>query len=512
MFVEFSQDIGTWKKGEIHDLPDGVARAFVAGQQARESDAIAHLRASQASEMGRFKAEILDAVKSAVKPAGTTTRTPPSGGGGVNFDAISGGTPASEQDKRRSLTDAMRSVFLVNARGTPPEMAEYGRNRLRLYSDEFTEYHFDPNTGAMEETITRHLADGGLETIKRTGTDSLSGGPTYGFTLKPDYLGTLFKIAREATVFEQGTRKIPVTQGNEAIWPMLDQFKAPTVLNGIPQAAIFAGITLSYLGETTARISSDAATDENRFKVVDLTGMTDFSRDYIVDNYIAMDSEVTRLFGEAIGWIRDWTYIRGDGVAKPQGYFNAKAAITGGPATNKRGTSGHIEFEDIAWMVSHLATMCWQNSRFIANVTTLPDLLAIKNHAGNYVFQPNALVTQAMLASIMGGTKVDEAALTAAPMGTLLGFPVYFSEKVPTLGNTGDLSLVCPYQYGDATRSGVEMGVSDQFYFSTDRIAYRVKMRHYGRSLWRAPYTQADNLTTPASGTQVSPFILLAAF
>ncbi len=509
MFIEFTQDIGSWKTGEIHDLPDGVGRAFVAGTQAKESDAVSHLRASTASEMAKFKADLMETVRSVVTPqAGNQqqSRKPPGTGQGVDYGKVSQGeytgTPGFEADKNRCFTDALRSIFLINARDVDPALQLYARNRMRGYSEEFTEYQFNADSGEFTSTVTRSLANGGLETIKRTGTDSLSGGATYGFTLKPDYIGSLYKIAREQEVFASATRRIPVSQGNEVIWPNLNQFSAPTKINGIPQAAVFGGITMSYVGETTARVSSDGAVQENRFKVDDLTGMTDFSRDYIVDNYIAMDSEIVSQFGAAVAWIEDWVTIRGDGVAKPQGFFNANAAIT-----QIRGTSNHIEYEDIVNMMSKLSAMCWMNARWLTNVTCLPDLVAIKNHAGSYVYQPNALLSQAMRPSVIDGSTADE--MVMRPMGSMIGIPVYFSEKLPILGTTGDLSLVCPYQYGLAERSGLEVGVSDQFYFSTDRIAYRFKKRHYGKSLWPGPYIQADNVATPASGTKVSPFILL---
>ena len=518
VFIEFTEDVGVYSKGDITDaLKDGVARAFIAGGQGREVNAGDYMRASLAAQAkkanedyDRFKAEILETVRTGLKPSGT--RKPPDGGGGVNFGKLATeSTPRAEEDKNRTFSDALRSIALVHCKDAPPVLVEYCRTRLRGYSDEFTEYQVDPETGKIESVQTRQLADGGMETIKRTGTDSLSGGPTYGFTLKPEYIGNLFRIAREATVFEDGCRRMPVSQGNEAIWPALDQFKPPVVVNGIPQAAVFGGIVLSYLGETTARVSSDAATAENRFKIVDMTGMTDFSRDYIVDNYIAMDQEVTRMFGEAIGWIRDWTYLRGDGVAKPQGVVNAASTITSGPNSGGRYHNTSLTSDDLLWMMSRVATMCWQGMRWISNVTNFPTLAILTNKTGTPVFQPNALIDQAMMLSLMRGSKIDEATLVSKPMGVLLGKPLYLTEKLPQNSTTsvGDIILTDPWQYGDATRSGIEMGVSEHFYFSTDRIAYRFKMRHYGKSLWRAPYTQADNIATPGSGTQVSPCVVL---
>ena len=150
----------------------------------------------------------------------------------------------------------------------------------------------------------------------------LGGGATYGFTVKPNYLGDLFRT-REREVFASSCRAIPVVQGSiETKYPALGQYSPPTVVNGLPQPAVFAGITLGIQGAmTSARVESDANDEEIDFKVVDLTGATSYSRDYIVDNFIAMDSIVTAIFGDALAWQEDWVTIRGNALGQPQGFF-----------------------------------------------------------------------------------------------------------------------------------------------------------------------------------------------
>ena len=503
--VEVLADIGdAYKAGQIVELKDDAARSLIAIGQAKESDAGSLLRQSNRADMDKFKADLLGEIRTALKPPGGNGHkpAPPNGGGAIDFNPTGASTPAEEQDKRRCLADAMRCIFLVNAMGVDPQLHDFARRRLRGYSDEFTEYKLNEDTGSMDVTITRALANGGLETIQRTGTDSISGGATYGFTLKPEFLGTLFSFAREQEVFASAAEKIPVAGGNEVRWPALGQYSAPVNKNGVMQSAVFGGITVGYKGEVTQRDASDATGELIDFKIVDLTGFTRYSRDYIVDNYIAMDSIVTRLFAQAIAWVEDWVCIQGDGVGKPQGFFNSPAVLT-----QNRGTASHIEYEDLVGMWAKMFSMCWGGARWIANPTTIPELAAIKNHAGNYVYNPNALVVQSQAQSIRDGSTASRE--MTAPRGMLLGWPIYFSEKVPALGTKGDLSLVCPDQYGLAERAGLEVGVSEHFYFDTDRIAYRFKKRHDGRSLWRAPYIQADNTTTPGSGTKVSPFVVL---
>jgi HK97 family phage major capsid protein len=282
----------------------------------------------------------------------------------------------------------------------------------------------------------------------------------------------------------------------------LGQYSPPTFVNGLPQAAVFAGVTLGYKGEISPRVNSDAKTEEIDFKIVDLTGATTYSRDYIVDNFIAMDSIVTGIFGEAMAWQEDWVTMRGNADGQPQGFFNSPALI---PVT--RFNANKISSDDLAAMVAQLAGQCERSARWIAHRSTIPQLFILNNKSNVPVFQPNALVMQADPLSIMATGSSDK--VTFQSSGTLLGYPIFFTEKVPQLGTPGDLNLVCPDQFGLAERAGLEIGLSEHFLYSTDQIYYRFKKRHDARSLWRAPYQDASAVTTGGSPWMVSPFIQL---
>lgn len=512
MLVQFTQDVSTaWAKDTCHDLHADVARGFISAGQAVESNLGAFVEASRKADFAKFKGEMLDEFRTlaAAKPApkGPPAIKTTADGRGIEVPEGARIEGAPEARKKDSFTDALRCIFVTQSRGAPQELVDYCQNKLRnVYAEEAVEYRVDQSTGQLDVVRTRTLENGGMETITRTGTDSLSGGATYGFTLKPTYLDTLFEIAMEQGVFAPATTGLQIQQGLELKWPALGQYNAPTTVNGIPMAAVFGGITFAYKGEITPRVASDAIAEMINFKAVDLTAFTTYSRDYIVDNYIAMDAVVTRIFGRGMGWVEDWVSIRGDGVGKPQGYFNSAAVISGGAASGNatRFAANKISVDDLMWMMSKMATMCWGGARWIANVTTIPQLGVLRDDTGAAIFQPNALIAQYEEMSIKGASSYDKANLMSRPMGRLIGWPIYFSEKVPVLGTTGDISLVCPDQYAIARRAGLEIGVSDQFLFQTDEIAYRVKMRHDGKSLWRLPYQQADG-----SNTTVSPFILL---
>lgn len=543
MYVQFLEEIPStpWKKDGVYDLPDGVAQAFVSGKQARASSEVQAAVASLQASNETFQRTLLDSIQKASRP--TVTQGPPTGGG--NVDYASPGDPSnmtSEVDQTRnwkfadgrewvehvsspadrnlkgqktrgSFGEMCKCIFYQGARDTPLELRNWATTRLQKhYGADMCRYKVNENTGEIEETIERTLEYGGTEFIKRTGTESLSGGATYGFAVKPEWYGSLFEIPIEQQAFVSGAFQVPVGNSLEFKWPALDQYKAPSSAAGVTQSAIYAGFQLFYKGEITQRTYSDAALDMITFKIVDLTGFTTLSRDLIADNYIAMDAMAQRVFARGFQWMEDYMSIQGPGVGKPQGFFNASALIIGGPGStgtaqgvgSVRYSTGQIMYDDVAWMVSRLHSASWNRARWIVNTTTIPALMALQHGLGTYVYQPNALISQSMQPSIIGQSSVDNAALVTRPAGSLLGFPLYVSEKVPALGTLGDINLVDPTQYGYAKRQGLEVGLSEHFLFDTDQIAYRFKLRHDAKSLWRAAYQQADG-----SSTLVSPFIQL---
>lgn len=513
--IQILEDAGKRKKGDVvrvgigsGEIPESLMRMLVADGIAKEIDADEAVRAAEDARFARLETSLTSTLASALRSS-SAPKGPP--GGGQLVDRIRGNsTPEEEQDKNRSFRDYLRNMFWAVAKDAPAGVNELARKRLNGYLDSVTEYRVDAE-GREQMVTTRSLEDGGTEQIIRSGSDSLSGMQTYGGTLKPTYVDNLFEIAMETEVFAAGTQPIPVTSGNEVIWPFLNQFQAPTVVNGIPMSASFGGVQIFRVGEETARTSSDAKVGQNKMHVPDIAGLTDFSRDYIVDSssYIPMDTVVIRKFADAHAWVKDWEFINGDGIGKSQGYFNAPCTITGGPNSGARENANKISSDDLMWMISHLHGMCRSDARFIANITTYPQLGILRDLNGNAVFQPNAMIDQAMLQSAIKTAKVERGGLRTLLGGVILGFPVYFTEKVKTLGSTGDISLACPYQYGDATKLQYEVGVSEHVYFLTDRIAYRTKGRFTGQALWPDAFIQADNVASPASGTTTSPFVVL---
>ncbi len=88
------------------------------------------------------------------------------------------------------------------------------------------------------------------------------------------------------------------------------------------------------------------------------------------------------------------------------------------------------------------------------------------------------------------------------PNAFLNGLPVYFTEKLPTLGTKGDVMLVDWSKYVIGQRMDMQIDVSPHFLFRNNQLAWRVIARCDGKP-WLNSYI------TDAEGWTVSPFVVL---
>jgi HK97 family phage major capsid protein len=87
---------------------------------------------------------------------------------------------------------------------------------------------------------------------------------------------------------------------------------------------------------------------------------------------------------------------------------------------------------------------------------------------------------------------------------TLLGMPLLFTEKLPTLGNKGDLLLVNFSHYVLGMRKEVTLEKSNAPGWSRDVLSYRTILRADGMGKW-------NKAQTPKNGDARSWCVTLAA-
>jgi len=193
-------------------------------------------------------------------------------------------------------------------------------------------------------------------------------------------------------------------------------------------------------------------------------------------------SVISMMFGDALKWKEDYAYLSGNGVGQPLGVIGAP-----GTFTQVRAVANAFGYIDAVNMLTHFLPV--KGGVWVMSRSVMPELYTMVDPNGNYIWHPAFGVAGA----------------GAGAPGTLLGYPVLFTEKTPTLGTTGDV-LLCDFsQYliGDRQAITVDSSIHDRFQY--DQTSFRMVMRVDGQEWCKAPVPLADG------ATQVSPFVELDA-
>ena len=279
-------------------------------------------------------------------------------------------------------------------------------------------------------------------------------GATGGYATPVVYETQFFEVAGEQEVIVPYADERPLG-ARQVEWPALNQYTAPTA----GQSAMYGGVQVYRKGEAKQRTETDLSLKKIQMLAQDLTALTELSRDLVFDAP-GIDSYIVRMIGGAIGWREDWESIQGNGAGQFLGIVNSPAMLL-----VDRNTNSEILYQDVFAMKTRLLGQardaCW-----LCHPYTLYQIETLQDPANHFIFLPNATVV-----GMPGYNVTAGGAATYRPAGTLLGWPIYTSEKVPALGNACDLMLIDRKMYWVGRRSGLEIGLSEHFLFDTDQIA-----------------------------------------
>lgn len=443
IWIKLTKDYGGHKAGDLVEVEKSIGEAYVQAGYAEASEE--PQRALLATALKEFQDQMKAVTDEVAKGFKTVAEDLKKASGSiVRIDA-----GEAEADKTKSFRDQLYHITKFQKQGD-------------------------------KDSLERLVKVYGATPVDRQGNvikgHEGAAGATGGFLVGEEHGAEVLKLDPEADVFASGVRSVPMGSPIKR-YPALRQTSNPATA----ASAAHAGIRTFYKSEKAARTSSEAVFDEIKLEAVDLIAYTDSTND-LLDDAPGAEADFIDLIRKAIGWRRDFEYIRGPGGGRPLGYFNCPALLS----VNRESTGG-ISLFDVVTMLSKILPAYMSRCEWEANPTTLPQLAMIKDDAGNSMWR-------------------DAQMGAAGPLPpTLLGRPVKFTEKVPVLGTAGDLNLVVPALYLEGLRSGVEIGVSEDFLFSTDQVAYRAKIRHDGQPWIKGTYKMADG-----SNSELSGFVQLA--
>ena len=298
-------------------------------------------------------------------------------------------------------------------------------------------------------------------------------GSAGGYLVPTEFQTELLAIMGENGIGRPRATVIPMRR-RQLDMPVLDQTGTTA-----GQPHWFGGLQFYWEEEAGQKTASDPVFRKISLVAHKLIGFTRASDELLDDSAIGLDAFLRGPmgFGGGASWIEDYTFLQGNGAGQPLGIIKAGATIT-----ITRATAGTVAFADFANMVANFLPSA--RGVWIISQSLMADVIQLNGPSGNpsYIWTPNAR--------------------DGIP-GTLLGYPVIWSEKVPPAGYAGDVVLADwrYYLIGDRQATTVESTKFERWQY--DQTSWRMVHRVDGQPWLSAPLTYQD------AETQVSPFCML---
>ncbi len=300
---------------------------------------------------------------------------------------------------------------------------------------------------------------------------------TGGFLVPEVLRAELLRIALESSIVRSRARIIPMDAAT---------VKFPTIDSTSHASSVFGGVIGYWTEEGATLAETEAKFGTIELQASKLTTRCDVPNELLADSIISFEAFINDILPQAIAWFEDTAFMTGSGVGQPLGVLNADALVT---ITKVEGQDADtITWPNIVEMYSQMLPSSLGSAVWIANLDCFPELATMSLSVGT------------------GGSAIWLNNGIVGPPMTILGRPVIFTEKVPTLGGAGsgkDISFIDfgYYLIGDRMQMRAESSAHAQFI--NDRTVYRVIERVDGR-----PWLQSA-ITPQNSSNDLSPFVTL---
>jgi HK97 family phage major capsid protein len=317
-----------------------------------------------------------------------------------------------------------------------------------------------------------------LDKIKKImnsfGTDVPSDG---GFLVPEEFRSDLLMLALENAIIRPRATVIPMGSQTLAIPAVDDTSHATTV---------FGGIQTYWVDESTAPPETQAKFAQVKLDAKKLMAYCTAPSE-LPSDAPAFSAFIDQALPKAMAFEEDYRFMAGTGVGEPLGFINCDAAVIAAGASHLGANT--IGVEDLAAMFARMLPSSLMNAIWLADIGTFPQL-----------------ATMAVQGALTNSSPVwMNNGVIGAPPAAIYGRPVYFTEKCPALGTTGDITFLDPSFYLIGDRQAITASASPHFAFSTDKIAYKIIERVDGR-----PWLQSA-LTPKNSGATLSAFVQLSS-
>jgi len=304
---------------------------------------------------------------------------------------------------------------------------------------------------------------------------SSNDGASGGFLLPETLRAEILSLALEDSVVRPRATVIPMSGGRVLV---------PSVDSTSNASSVFGGIIAYWTEEAGTLQLSNATFGRVALDPHKLTAYTEAPNELLADG-VAFEAFLNKAFPAALANFEDRAFLQGNGVGQPEGVLNSAAAVT---VTKESGQPND--------------TIVWQNIVKMYS-RMLPESL------GSAVWLvPSAAFSELATMALSVGTGGSAIWLNNGVVGppmTILGRPVIVTNKVPALGDAGDISFVDLRYYLIGDRQAMTATSSPHFKFQTDQTAFKVVSRVDGKA-WLTSAVTPEN-----GGATLSPFVKLGA-
>jgi HK97 family phage major capsid protein len=306
-------------------------------------------------------------------------------------------------------------------------------------------------------------ADGEISAEMRMDNDTQGG-----FMVPPQLRATIMQVEPQDALVRPRANVIPAGSPPDAgvTMPALDQ-------TGSNPANMFGGVAVQWIGEGDDKPETDAKLKSITLTPQEVAG-TIVVTDKLLRNWQAAGPFLENLLRGATTAAEDYAFLRGTGVHQPLGAINSGAMYF-----INRALANHVGYVDLVTMVSRFLMRGGQAPVWSMPQSALVDIATMQDPEGHYIWQANAKDGFA---------------------GTLLGYPVRWNNRSPSLGTKGDITLIDWSQYLIKDGSGPYVAASEHVLFRQNKTVVKIFWNVDGAPWLTAPIKEEN-------GYQVSPFV-----
>lgn len=295
-----------------------------------------------------------------------------------------------------------------------------------------------------------------------------------GFLIPETLRAEVLSVALESAIMRPRAMVVPM-ESLRVPFPTIDSTSNASTVHG--------GIAAYWTEEARELVESQSKFGRIVLDAKKLTALAGVPNELYTDSLISLEAFIGQKYPEAITWFEDLAYIRGSGVGEPLGWNRSENGARVAVAKEGSQAADTVLWANIVKMYARMLPTSLGRAVWIANLDVFPQLAQMADAAGNGIWISNA---------------------AEGPPMSILGRPVYFTEKMETIGDLGDIAFVDPSYYLIGDRQAMTMETSTHVRFTSDQTVTKFILRVDGRPWLQNPITPNKGAAT------LSPFVALA--